>query len=293
MNAVSVAVAATFWLIVVCPRHCLCFRSRCLPPPLPLLAADVIGDGGDCGNGCDRNGNSGNDRAFRSFSRVMFKILHIKSNILNIKLDEEGGGRRMDMATATRMRATMATTSSHDGGGRGDGGCSDSGIGDSFDVGSSGNDDSNNSGGCGNDDNNDGGGGHSKGGGHRQQSTQSGSERNGGDGNDYGNSDSNQLKAAVKETTTAVMAMVSATASATASAGGDTKTAATQRWWRRQHEDVGDGDGNGDGDNGNEGNKSAAAEGAGGRGQRFVAAPPVAMASAANSGNSGGRQRWP
>jgi hypothetical protein len=37
-------------LIVVCPRHCLCFHRRCLPPPLPLLAADVIGDGGECDN---------------------------------------------------------------------------------------------------------------------------------------------------------------------------------------------------------------------------------------------------
>ena len=92
MNAVSVAVTAICWLIVVCPHHCL----RCLPPSLPLLAADVIGNGGDCGNGCGGNGGSGNNGAFRSFSGLMFKILHIKSNILNIKLDEEGGDCRMD-----------------------------------------------------------------------------------------------------------------------------------------------------------------------------------------------------
>ena len=54
---------------------------------MPLLATDVIGDGSDCGNSCGGNGGSGNDGACRSFSGVMFKILHIKSNILNIKLD--------------------------------------------------------------------------------------------------------------------------------------------------------------------------------------------------------------
>jgi len=59
---------------------------------LPLLAADVIGDGSDCGNGCGRNGGIDDNGTFRSFSGVMFKILHIKSNILNIKLDKEGGG---------------------------------------------------------------------------------------------------------------------------------------------------------------------------------------------------------
>jgi len=93
-NVVSVAVTAICWLIVVCPHCCLCFRRRrrCLPPPLPLLAADVIGDGDDCGNGCGGNGGSSDNGAFRSFSRVMFKILHIKSNILNIKPDKEGGG---------------------------------------------------------------------------------------------------------------------------------------------------------------------------------------------------------
>jgi hypothetical protein len=109
MNAVSVTVAAICWLNVVCPCHCLYFCRRCLPPPLPLLAANVIGKGGDCGNGCGGNGGSGKDGAFRSFSGVMFKILHIKSNILNIKLDEEGGGRRMDVATAVTTRATTTT----------------------------------------------------------------------------------------------------------------------------------------------------------------------------------------
>ena len=94
----------------MCPRCCLCFHQRCLPPPLPLLATDVIGDGSDCGNSCGGNGGSGNDGACRSFSGVMFKILHITSNILNIKLDKEGGGRRMDVATAVTMRATTATT---------------------------------------------------------------------------------------------------------------------------------------------------------------------------------------
>jgi len=64
----------------------------------------------------------------------MFKILHIKSNILDIKLEEEGGGHRMDVAIAVTARATMALTSGDDGGGRGDGGCSNSGNGDSFDV---------------------------------------------------------------------------------------------------------------------------------------------------------------
>ena len=28
------------WLIAACPSRCLCFRHCCLPPPLPLLAAD-------------------------------------------------------------------------------------------------------------------------------------------------------------------------------------------------------------------------------------------------------------
>jgi len=84
-NGFFVAVAAICWLIVVCPRHCLHFRHRCLPIPLPLLlAADVIGDGGNCGNGCGGNGGSGDGGAFRSFSGVMFKILHFKCNILNI-----------------------------------------------------------------------------------------------------------------------------------------------------------------------------------------------------------------
>ncbi len=36
---------------------------------------------------------SGDIGVFRSFSGVMFKILHIKSNILNIKLDKEGGSQ--------------------------------------------------------------------------------------------------------------------------------------------------------------------------------------------------------
>ena len=39
-----------------------------------------------------RVGNAEGAGAFRSFSRVMFKILHITSNILNVKLDEEGEG---------------------------------------------------------------------------------------------------------------------------------------------------------------------------------------------------------
>jgi hypothetical protein len=93
-NAVSVAIPA---LLVDCcvPPHCHSLRCRCLLPPLPLLAADFIGDGGNCGNGCGGKDGSGNCRAFRSFSGVMFKILHIKSNILNIKLDKEGGGCRM------------------------------------------------------------------------------------------------------------------------------------------------------------------------------------------------------
>ena len=58
---------------------------------MPLLAADVIGDGDNCGNRCGGNGGSGNDGALRYFSGVMFKILHIKSNILNIKLTRRGG----------------------------------------------------------------------------------------------------------------------------------------------------------------------------------------------------------
>jgi hypothetical protein len=39
-----------------------------------------------------RVGNAEGAGAFRSFSRVMFKILHITSNILNVKLDEEEEG---------------------------------------------------------------------------------------------------------------------------------------------------------------------------------------------------------
>ena len=41
-------VAVVCWLIVVCPCRSLCFRCCSLPPPLPLLAANVIGDGGNC-----------------------------------------------------------------------------------------------------------------------------------------------------------------------------------------------------------------------------------------------------
>jgi hypothetical protein len=48
-----------YWLIVVCPSCCLCFCHRCLPSPLPLLVADVIGGGDDFGNGCGRNSRSG------------------------------------------------------------------------------------------------------------------------------------------------------------------------------------------------------------------------------------------
>ncbi len=52
-----------------------------------MLAANVIGKGGNCGNGCGGNGGSGDDGAFRSVSEVMFKILYVKSSILNINLD--------------------------------------------------------------------------------------------------------------------------------------------------------------------------------------------------------------
>ena len=45
----------------------------------------------------------------------------------------------MDVAMAVTTRATTATTSGDDGVGRGDGGCSNSGDGDSLDVGSGGN----------------------------------------------------------------------------------------------------------------------------------------------------------
>ena len=60
-------------------------------PTIALLAANVIGDGDDCGNRCGRNGRSDNGGAFRSFSEVMFKILHYKSNHLNIKYEEWDG----------------------------------------------------------------------------------------------------------------------------------------------------------------------------------------------------------
>ena len=63
MSAVSAAIAAVWWLIVVCSCCCLCFHRHCLPPPLPLLAANVIGDGGDCDNGCGGNGGSGDGGA--------------------------------------------------------------------------------------------------------------------------------------------------------------------------------------------------------------------------------------
>ena len=76
-NAVSVAVAAICWLIVVCPRRCLCFHRRCLPPPLPPLAADFIGVGSDCGNGCGGNGGSGDDGAFRSSSGLRGDVKNI------------------------------------------------------------------------------------------------------------------------------------------------------------------------------------------------------------------------
>jgi hypothetical protein len=91
---------------------------------LPLLAANGIGDGGDCDplfppplpaptiatggcrchwqRRCGGNGRSGDNEAFRSFFGVMFKILHIKSNILNIKLDEEGGGAEWNAAYSSR-----------------------------------------------------------------------------------------------------------------------------------------------------------------------------------------------
>jgi hypothetical protein len=56
-NAISATIAAICWLIVGCPRRCLCFHRCCLPPPLPLLAANVICDGDDCDSGCGRNSN--------------------------------------------------------------------------------------------------------------------------------------------------------------------------------------------------------------------------------------------
>ena len=59
----------------------------------------------------------------------MFKILNIKSKILNIKLEEEGGGHRMDVVIAVTTRATMALTSGDDGGGRGDGSGGNGGTG--------------------------------------------------------------------------------------------------------------------------------------------------------------------
>ena len=102
---------------------------------------------------------------------------------------------------------------------------SDSNINGDSDCGSD--DDSNSGGGCGNDDNDGGSGGHSEGGGLRQQSTQSGSRRNGGDGNGVGDSNSNQFKATAKEMVKAVMATVSAMASAMVAAGRNTVSSST------------------------------------------------------------------
>jgi hypothetical protein len=45
--AISAAIAAAFWLIVVCPRRCLCFR---LPPP--FLPAPAIATAAVCRRHC-------------------------------------------------------------------------------------------------------------------------------------------------------------------------------------------------------------------------------------------------
>jgi hypothetical protein len=111
-NAVYVAIAAICYLIVVCPHRCLYFCCRCLPPPLPLLAANVIGNGSNCGNSCGGNSASGNGGAFASFSGVMFKIQHIKSNKMNTKLDKGGGfvewDRPVDQSEAARKPHSLA-----------------------------------------------------------------------------------------------------------------------------------------------------------------------------------------
>jgi hypothetical protein len=87
MNAVSATFAACLLVDCCVPQLLPLFPPPLPAPPLPLLAVDVIGNGGDCGKGCGRNGGSGG-RCVRSFSGRMFKILLIKSNILNIKLGQ-------------------------------------------------------------------------------------------------------------------------------------------------------------------------------------------------------------
>jgi len=69
-------------------------------PTITLLAANVIGDGDDRGNRCGRNSRSDNVGAYRSFSKVMFKILDYESNHLNIKYEEWDGP--VDQSEAAR-----------------------------------------------------------------------------------------------------------------------------------------------------------------------------------------------
>ncbi len=67
------------------PLRFLCLRHRCLPPPLPLLAADTITTDATASNRCPLLFPPQLLPQFQPlFSLVMFKILLRPSNILNI-----------------------------------------------------------------------------------------------------------------------------------------------------------------------------------------------------------------
>ena len=75
------------------PSHCLCFRNRCLAPPLPLLAVNAIVTVSTAANRCPLLLPLQPLPLFLPlflpqflplFSLVMFKILLRPSNILNI-----------------------------------------------------------------------------------------------------------------------------------------------------------------------------------------------------------------
>ena len=67
------------------PSHCLCFCHRCLPPLLPLLAADAIATVAMAANRCPLLLPPQPLPQFQPlFSLVMFTIIHRTSTILNI-----------------------------------------------------------------------------------------------------------------------------------------------------------------------------------------------------------------
>ena len=92
-NAVSVAVTAICWLsgvcpaaasvssTIACPHHCHCWLPMSLATA--LIVATIAAETAVVATTERLDLSPG----------LIFKILHIKSNILNIKLDEEGGSQ--------------------------------------------------------------------------------------------------------------------------------------------------------------------------------------------------------